>query len=135
MYPTKSYYYKYFTKPNGTPILEGKGSDLGCCLKGDIKFYYPTGQLQRIEHWDNDQHIDTCGAQINISDAPIPEGKWTYFRKDGSKEKEVNYIIKVINCKPLKYDFVKQTIRYDKKSNKNIEYKIVDNVVPLKRPN
>lgn len=109
------YYLKLYDKPNGRLILEGKDSGYGVYLIGDIKYYHKDGWLERIEHYNNKISKDTCGKTFSWTDAPTPEGKWIYFRSDGSTYKQLNHYIKVISCKDDHYAIMEQTVLMNKK--------------------
>lgn len=116
---TTAHYFKVYDK-RGRLLFEGERKkqtegDGNSFLRGDIKYYYKSGQLKRIEHWDSEYHRDTCNTSLRISNGfPDPEGSWKYFRKDGTLKKQWDYFIKVYSCEPLHYCVSKQITRFRK---------------------
>lgn len=114
MFTAKTVYFKYYSKPNGRLILEGKNSPGGSYLDEDVKFYSKKGRLKRIENWGY-REKDTCGVKLTVHDAPAPKGVWKFFDKKGRIVKTYTYHIDVISCEPMSYKFIKTT-RYYKRT-------------------
>lgn len=119
---TPCYFKVYDAK--GRLLFEGL-SGIWTFMQGDIRFYYRSGQLKRIEHWDNQGYHDSCMGEVKASfhDAPGREGCWKYYRKKGSLYKQRDYLFKVYSCQPLNYGFVRQTTRYRKGKIKSVREK------------
>jgi hypothetical protein len=105
LFPTKTYYYKYYSRPNGRLILEGKNSYLGSYLDGEVKVYYRNGKIKRTENWGIRER-DTCGVTLSVHDAPAPKGTWKYYDKKGHLTQTDFYHIDILACKPLSYKLV-----------------------------
>ena len=72
-------YFKIYNSKNRL-IFEGKTENTR--MIGDIKYYYKSGQLKRIEHL----------GKLDSFDGINKTGVWKYYRKDGTLKKEKNYI-------------------------------------------
>ena len=118
IYPPTPLYFKIYNKKNKLLFEGGRRiteSDFDGAMRGDIKYYYRSGQLKRIEHKDCEYYIDTCDKRIKIGHGiPKPEGTWKFFRRDGSIIKRFDYSIEVKSCIPLSYSIVRQTTKYKK---------------------
>ena len=94
-------------------MFEGLCGVKGTEFEGDVKFYYKTGELKKIEHWDNRYYDTTCTKlHIPLNESPGPEGTWNYYRKNQTLKKQVNYFVEVKNCNPLNYCKVRQIKKF-----------------------
>lgn len=109
-------YFKVYDKKNRLLMCGGREQGM-TELSGDIIFYYHNGNIKRIAHWDSETFEDSCGNQYLIHDAPGREGKWKYYRKDGSLKKEVERQIKFGSCKMFDYT-LRQHIRKHRRNGK-----------------
>lgn len=105
IYSKIAYYFKVYNRRNQL-IIEGLRGIEGQELVGDIKFYFKSGKIKRLDHWDYRHPFDTCGNK-NIR---IPEGSCKYFRKNGSLKKQYDYSIKIYKYQmPFNYCIIRQT--------------------------
>ena len=119
-------YFKVYNSKNRL-LFEGQTGLSGTGFEGDVKYYYKTGELKRIEHWGYKQHNDSCkNISIGFNDGPGREGTWKYFRKDGTLKKQYDYIIKIYSCEPLNYAIIRQITKFKKNGKiKSIKQKNV----------
>jgi hypothetical protein len=93
MAPPHTMYYKVYDRLN-LLMMEGETTGDGAELTGDIKYFYKSGKLKRLEKWGEGIMRDSCEHElIKMHDAPGPEGNWTYYRRNGSIYKTVTYLI------------------------------------------
>ena len=110
-----TYYFKIYGRKNR---LLYEGLRFYEVLTGDIKFYYRSGQIKRIEHVNNADHDVPCNNfTVMINDGPEPEGTWHYFRKNGTIKRKIEYLIKVTNCEQFDYHIVRKTSWYKRNGN------------------
>ncbi len=112
MFPTKTSYFKYYTRPNGRLILEGKNSWIGSYLDGEVKFYYKNGEIKRIENWGI-REKDTCGVKLSVHDEPAPKDTWKYFDCKERLTQTDFFHIDILSCKPLSYKLIKTCNYYN----------------------
>jgi hypothetical protein len=88
-------YFKVFDKKARLEFEGPRGN--GTELEGELKYFYRTGQLKRIEFWGG-LTKDTLGSIFRIYDAPGHEGTWKYYRKNGTLKKEIVHFVKLQPC-------------------------------------
>ena len=113
-------YFKVYDSKNRL-VFEGLGGIIGTELEGDIKYYYKSGQLKRIEHWGYLQRKDTCNSSFRFNDAPGHDETWKYFRKDGTLKKKTEYIIIVYSCLTIDYGVIKRITKFRKGKIKSVK--------------
>ncbi len=102
---------RYFKVYNFNNKLILEGQTVGWLeLQGEIKFYYKSGRIKRIEYWSNELHNDSCISAV-FHDAPGPERTWKFFRRDGTIKKIYEHKIKIYSCVPEKFELVRLTTR------------------------
>lgn len=99
--------------------FEGQTTSDDGDLIGDIKYYYKSGQLKRIEHLDGQQVDCVCTNDCyGWNDGQGPEGTWKYFRKDGTQKKQVVYTIFLKSCNPTRVKYVRLIYTFKKNGDK-----------------
>lgn len=110
----KAAYFRVYDSSNML-VMEGETESSGLMV-GDIKFYYKDGDLRRIEHWDRLSN-DSSSTSISLHEAPGRCGNWRFYRKSGILKKQYTYRLRIISCEPMKYEFEKETLRYNLKGH------------------
>jgi len=105
------HYFKVYGRTDKL-IFEGKNSEKGPELIGDVIYYYKKGTKKRIETWNSIYTKDTCNSSIGLNDAPGKEGTWLYFRRNGKLKKICAYSILVKSCEPMNYIPIITTTKY-----------------------
>lgn len=113
IFDTVYHFFKVYDKDNRLKFT-GRNGGLEEELIGDVIYYYKNGTKKRNEYYNHKYSKDTCNCSYILNDATGPEGIWTYYRKDGSTRKKVEYYIKVYSCIPDKYARMKKVTIYNK---------------------
>lgn len=113
----QAFYYKVFKRKKRL-LFEGLRPSYTNELRGDIRFYYASGKIKRIEHWDDKAfRVDSCMDSVGLDDDSQKEGIWKYYKRNGRLKKIVEYKITSTSCNPATGCKIAITKYYNRKGN------------------